>query len=337
MHGLGGKLAHADEYRERRRKNEIRLDARRRTATELVSLFTAAGLRAAILKGFLMAPDFIPSAADRLQNDIDFLLSPVDARAAFEILQRRGYHTFGDEPEGAMVHLPMLVPPDFIPKGKDFFHPETQPALELHDALWVDQFERIPVAFHPDPLSRIVERDGLPTLHPLDQLAACTLHVMRHVFRGSLRASHLYELAGFLDNHVDDNAFWKSWISEVNAPLRNLCACGFVLAARVFQPRWPRALEAERNALPRAARRWIERYGPLVMDRDRKEKEQVLLQLAFVHGFGNRLTVLQRRLAPMRIPAEASGPNGKRFLLRRVWFHFVAFFKFLRVAAGPWL
>ena len=337
MHGVGGKLAHAAEYRERRRKNEIRLEVRRRTAAELAGLFARAGLRGAILKGFLMVPDFIPVAADRLQNDIDFLFSPADACAAFELLQEKGYHPFADEPAGAMAHLPMLLPSNFIPKGDDFFHPETQAAVELHDNLWAGEFERIPITFHPDPLSRIVERNGLPMLHPLDQLAVCTLHVMRHIFRGSLRASHLYELAGFLDNHADNDPFWQSWIAEVNAPLRSLCACGFALAARVFGGRWPAALTAERNALPATVRRWIERYGPVVIDRDRREKEQVFLQLAFVHGLRDKMLVLQRRLAPMRIPSQASGPGGKRFFLRRLWFHFVTFFKFLRLAAEHWL
>jgi hypothetical protein len=149
-----------------------------------------------------------------------------------------------------------------------------------------------------------------------------------------LRPSHLYEIAGFLDNHAADDAFWKRWIEEVNAPLRNLCTCGFALAARVFRPRWPGALDAERERLPGSARRWIEHYGPVVMDRDRTEKQQVLLQLAFVHGAANKLIVLQRRLAPVRIPSGAVGPGGKRFLLGRIWFHFVAFFKFLRLAMG---
>ena len=79
------------------------------------------------------------------------------------------------------------------------------------------------------------------------------------------------------------------------------------------------------------------RHGMVVIDRDHRGKEQVLLQLAFVHGFGGKMMVLQRRLAPMRIPAEAAGPEGKRFLLRRAWFHFVTFFKFLRLAVGQWL
>ena len=341
MHGLGGKLAHAEQYRERRRKNEIRLEIRRHKAAELAGLFAKAGLRTAILKGFLMAPDFVPVAADRLQNDIDFLFSPADARSAFQLLQQQAYKPFAEEPEGAMVHLPMLLPPNFVRKGPDYFHPETQPVVELHDMLWTNEFERIPIAFTPDPLSRIVwrtvERDRLPALHPLDQLAACTLHAMRHIFHGSLRASHLYELAGFLENHAKDDAFWKSWIAEVNAPLRGLCTCGFALATRVFHCRWPAALDDERNALPAKVRRWIARHGLVVIDRDHRGKEQVLLQLAFVHGFSNKIVVLQRRLAPMRIPAEAAGPGGKRFLLRRAWFHFVTFFKFLRLAVGQWL
>src|SRR5437764_2984839 len=106
--GVADRLAHAAEYRERRRKNEIRLAKRRRHAAEVVGFLATAGLRAAVLKGFLLAPDFVPSAADRQQNDIDLLLSPEDARRALSLLLDYGYRIRGEEHDGPAVHLPML-------------------------------------------------------------------------------------------------------------------------------------------------------------------------------------------------------------------------------------
>src|SRR5258708_36370750 len=49
--GVADAVIHAAEYRERRRKNEIRLAGRHRTAQELADMFFPPGLSVAILKG----------------------------------------------------------------------------------------------------------------------------------------------------------------------------------------------------------------------------------------------------------------------------------------------
>ncbi len=347
--GVAERLAHAGQYRERWRKNEIRLQERRRVAATLTGWLSGAGLRAAVVKGFLLAPDFVPSAVERLQNDIDLLLAPAEAATAFALFTANGYRTRQFEDDGPAVHLPMLFPSVFIDPAGDCFNPRTPPVVELHDRLWSSDFERIPVAFDPDPLSRIVFREGLPTLDPRDQLAACILHAMRHIFRGSLRASHLYEIAGFVETHAENESFWRTWLDGMarpaQTPLREMCVTGLTLSARVFHCRWPSALDSARVSLPASALRWIERYGPVVLDRERRDKVQVFLQLAFVHGWRDRLVVLQRRLAPLRIPrpfSPAELPPRKRAMLRarvvasRAIFHFVAFFRFLRLAVQLW-
>ena len=340
--GASERLAHAAEYRERWRKNEIRLEERRRVATRLTGLLSCAGLRAAVLKGFLLAPDFVPSAVERQQNDIDLLLSSSDARQAFELFTANGYRALQEEQDGPDVHLPMLIPMVFTDRQGDYFNPATPPVVELHDRLWPSEFERISVVFDPDPLSRIAFREGLPTLDGRDQLAVCVLHAMRHIFRGSLRASHLYEIAGFVHTQADHEAFWRAWLADMarpaQTPLRELCVTGLALSARLFHARWPAALESARAALPGAALRWIERYAHTVLDRQRRDKEQVLLQLAFVHGWRDRLLVLQRRLAPLTIPREASPLERPRvafrirLIARRATFHVIALFRFLRLA-----
>ena len=344
--GVADTLIHATEYRERRRKNEIRLAVRRRMARELEAIFAGAGLRFAMLKGFFLAPDFVPDAADRLQNDIDFIFSAADAQTAFEVLLRQGYTASADEADGPAVHLPMLLPPDFIHPQGDGFDPATQAAVELHHYLWRSEFECIPISFDPDPLSRLGCRDGLPVLHPHDQLSSVALHAMRHVFRGSLRISHLYELAGFLETHACETAFWRGWINEVNEPLRRLTTVGLALAARLFHSPWPAELTNERQALPASARQWIERYGEVVLEVPRRDKLEVFLQLAFVPGWRERLLVLRRRLAPTQMPGRYGFQplpfpqnliRRGRLIGQRLFFHFVAFFKFLRTAVELWL
>jgi hypothetical protein len=347
--GVADRLAHAAEYRERWRKNEIRLTERRRVAARLTDLLYGAGIPTAVWKGFLLAPDFVPSPVERQQNDIDLLLSPPDARRAFELFQANGYRALQVEQDSPALHLPMLIPVVFTDRRGDYFNPLTPPVVELHDRLWPSAFERIPVVFQPDPLTRIVVREGLPTLDLRDQLSACVLHAMRHIFRGSLRASHLYEIAGFLETHAENDAWWGAWLADTTlppqTPLRELCVTGLALAGRVFHSRWPRALESPRAALPAAALRWIDEHGEAVLDRELRDKQQLLLQLAFVHGWRDRLLVLQRRLAPLRIPSEASPiqlspaqriASRTRLIARRAVFHIVTFFRFLRLAVSLW-
>jgi hypothetical protein len=325
------------------------LTERRRVAARLTDLLYGAEIPAAVWKGFLLAPDFVPSPVERQQNDIDLLLPVPDARRAFDLFQANGYRALQEESDGPALHLPMLIPVIFTDRQGDYFNPLTPPVVELHDRLWPSDFERIPVIFQPDPLARIVVREGLPTLDLRDQLSACLLHAMRHIFRGSLRPSHLYELAGFLETHAENDAWWQTWLAgttlPAQAPLRKLCVTGLALAAHVFHSRWPSALESPRAALPPAALRWIEEHGAAVLDRDRLDKQQLLLQLAFVPGWRDRLLVLQRRLAPLRIPHEASpiqiSPTQRiasrtRLIARRAVFHGVTFFRFFRLAVSLW-
>jgi len=347
--GVADRLAHAADFRERWRKNGIRLTERQRVAARLTDLLYGAEIPAAVWKGFLLAPDFVPSPVERQQNDIDLLLSPPDARRAFELFLANGYRALQEEQDAPALHLPMLIPLVFTDRQGDYFNPLTPPVVELHDRLWPSDFERIPVVFQPDPLTRIVIREGLPTLDLRDQLSACVLHAMRHIFRGSLRASHLYEIAGFLETHAENDDWWHAWLADTalppQAPLRELCVTGLALAARVFHSRWPSALEFPRAVLPAAALRWIEEQGAAVLDREFRDKQQLLLQLAFVYGWRDRLLVLQRRLAPIHIPREASPvqlspaqrvASRTRWIARRAVFHIVTFFRFLRLAVSLW-
>jgi hypothetical protein len=329
--GFAERIRFAGDYRERRRKNEIRLQQRVHETAELCALFDAQGFRFAVLKGFLMAPDFIASAADRSQYDLDFYLGEADARAAFEMLRARGYKPVAEAQDGPSLHLPTLENPAPRTWRGDFYDPE-HPVLgiELHTRLWYPEFERIFVSFDPDPLERLIDRNGFPSFRLDDQLAACTLHALRHVFRSSLRLSHLYEIASFLARHERDESFWASWRVWGNPPMRDLCAAGFALAARVFQAPMPQM------HVPASAAAWIERYGATVVDNARRDKSQIFLQLAFVPGWRDRLAVMQRRLAPMKMPRRSDAKRSSSFLMRRAAFHIVALFRFLRTAAEIW-
>ena len=191
-------------------------------------------------------------------------------------------------------------------------------------------------------------------LDSCDQLASCTLHTLRHLFRGSLRLSHLYEIAYFLDTHASGSGFWRQWRDAPNPSLRRLCAATFALAARVFHCRLAPELEPEMALLPPRASAWVRQFSRTVVEQQRFSKAEVLLQLSFISGWRRRLRVLRRRLLPLSppdpvdavyLPAERLSAARRllrttrqaRFVLSRVFFHLRALPGFLRAVGAWWL
>ena len=236
----------------------------------------------------------------------------------------------------------------------DFFDLDIPVRIDLHFQLWDSGFECISVEFHPEPLTRLTERNGIPVLEARDQLASCALHTLRHLFRGSLRPSHLYEIAYFLHTHASADAFWRQWCETPNPPLRRLCAASFSLAARVFHCRLAPELEPEMALVPPRASVWIEKFSGTAVEQQRSRKAEVLLQMSFVAGWRRRLLVLRRRLLPLSLPNPIDAvylPAGQlsaarrllraarqaRFVLSRAIFHLRALPGFLRAAGIWWL
>lgn len=350
--GLASRTRLRGAYEERLSKNRLRVERRRAEAGQLLALFRGAGLRVAVLRGLTLEPDFVTEACDRAQYDLDFYFSQEHARAAYGLLLARGYEPLTGS-DGPTDHLPALARKTGWEWRGDYFDIDIPAALELHFRLWDSGFERIPLGFDPEPLTRLVDRNGVPSLNLPDQLAGCALHTLRHLFRGSLRLSHLYEIAQFLENHAADGVFWQSWRLSANIPLRRLCAAAFGLATRVFHCRLAMEAEAEMELLPGGARAWLGRFSNGVVEPESRRKVEVLLQISFVAGWGDRLRILRRRVLPLSIPGPVDAvylPRGtlsagrrllraarqSRFLLSRAVYHGRAF-PGLLAAALSWL
>jgi hypothetical protein len=299
--GLASQTPFCQDYEERVRKNCVRLERRRGEIAELLALFHAAGLRVAVLKGVTLEPDFVSDACDRVQYDLDFYLSEEHARSAYELLVAWGHEPL-TAAEGPTDHLPALARKTGWEWRGDFFDVDIPAAIELHFRLWDSVFECIPLGFDPEPLARLVDRNGIPSLELSDQLAGCALHMLRHLFRGSLRLSHLYEIAQFLENHAEDRGFWHDWRASPNIPLRRLCAAAFGLAVRVFHCRLAPEAQPEMQLVPCGARAWLEKFSGDAVQPGHRRKEEALLQLSFVAGWRDGLRVLRRRLLPLSIP-----------------------------------
>ena len=254
-----------------------------------------------------------------MQYDLDFLLSPEHAGEAWKLLRDRGYRQLSSE-AGPTDHLPPLVRKTGWEWRGDFFDVEIPAAIELHYRLWDTEFERIPIQPRPDPLSRLEMRDGCPVLCLQDQLLHCVLHFMRHLFRGSVRLSHLYEIAWFLDQRASDAGFWSEWTAEHSPETRVLAATCFRLASQVFNCPTG-AIEGEIGNIPAAAARWLQYYWRSVVMPDKWPKAEVLLQVSLAPRRRDWPVILRRRLLPLSFPGPVDAlylPPEQLTLRRRV-------------------
>lgn len=315
----------------RREKNRRRLALLRNETAKVLAVLQSEGLRPAILKGLTLAPNFVPNLDLRQQYDLDLYLPEADARKAHALLQARGSYAVDNDDEERANHLPALIPRSAWEWRGDFFDLEIPMAVELHSRLWNSEFECLAPAY-PEPHGSLA-----------GQLAGLVLHLMRHVFRGNLTLSHVFELAWFLDHHSDDQEFWEDW--RKNDPvLQKLAAAAFAIAARVFQCRLP-AVSA-----PHAATVWVQRFGLSVIEQDRAGKCQVLLQLALIPSWKDRLRILRRRLLPMNLPGPIDGVyltpdkltltrrmlrvwRRARYVAGRAWYHLRSLPGFVRALA----
>ena len=305
-------------FEERREKNRRRLARLRDEASRVLAILQGAGLRAMFLKGFTMAPSFVPCLEVRQQYDLDLYLSERDARRAHQLLQERGAYALDLDNEDRANHLPALVPRSGWEWRGDFFDLDIPISVELHYRLWNPEFERIRLQY--------AEPDGSAT----GQLACVVLHMMRHVFRGNVQPSHIYELAWFLEHHSEDADFWEQW-RKTDPALQELGAAAFAIAARIFGARLPQV------EIPRPVAAWVQRFATTALDQQHAGKCQALLQLVFVRGWRDRWTVLHRRLLPLHLPGP--GPRAMRqtrYVAARAAYHVRSIFGFA-AAAVLWL
>ncbi len=320
-----------EAFETRREKNRRRLALLRNEASKVLAILQAAGLRAAIIKGFTLAPSFVPSPELRQQYDLDLYLTRKDALSAHQLLQERGYFALDLDDDERAIHLPALILKTGWEWRDDFFDLDIPVAVELHFRLWNREFESIALTY-PEPHES-----------QAGQLAVIVLHLMRHLFRGNVTISHLYELAYFLEHHSDDQEFWKAW-RKTDTVLQDLGAAAFAIAASVFGARLPD------TSISNAVNAWVRRFGPTVLAQDRAGKCQVLLQLTFIRSWRDRFLILRRRLLPLNVPSVVDGvyltPEQLTFSRRlrqrsrqalyiaaRAWYHARSLLGFLRAWA----
>jgi MFS family permease len=281
------------------------------------------------LKGLAHCPEFGASASDRMQYDIDLYTPRERVYAARDAVIALGFVPLESMESSPTDHLPALIRKTGWEWRGDFFDPEIPIAVELHFRFWNERLERLRAPgveeFWPRRVRRQVAGVEMGALCPVDALGFASLHLLKHVVQGSGRASHIYEVARFLDARADDDDFWNAWRALHSPELRRLEAAMFRLAREWFGGQVGPAAEEEMERLPVATQRWFDEFAASPAQRIfHPAKDELWLHLSLLDSPWDALAVARRRLLPMSLPGPVdaihipeSELTWKRRALRR--------------------
>jgi len=268
--------------------------------------FQAAGLEFVTLKGFTHVPCFASDPRLRAQYDLDLLFPRDQVAAALEVAIRLGYEPLGGGDRSPVDHLPTMIRKTGWEWRGDYFDPELPPGLELHFRLWDAGTEGFAIPGVEQLWGRRERRTlddvEFTSLAAIDLPGYASAHALRHLLRGDLRPSHIYEIAYFLE-HNSDAEFWGIWRESHDQSLRRVEAICFAIARQWFGCRLPAIPQEETEQLAEPVRAWLARYAHApVVNLFRPTKDELWLHLNLLDPDYSRLGILRRRLLPLQLP-----------------------------------
>jgi hypothetical protein len=290
---------------------------------EAAAAFRAQRLEFVVLKGFSHCPHFASHPGLRHQYDLDLLFREQQVFQARDAAVRLGYQPLPDLNRNPLDHLPAMIRETGWEWRGDYFDPQMPVSLELHYRLWDERTER----FGPRGLeqfwerreTRVADEVCFAAFHLADAMAYAALHMLRHLLRGGLRPSHLYELAWFLHHHEDESPLWRDWRELHDDSLRRLQAICFSLAHRWYGCRMPPAALEEIGRLPPDVTRWLEMHStsPLA-GMFHPNKDELWLHWSLLKSRRDRIAVVWRSVSPLRLPDPMATPRvpGQPFTWR---------------------
>jgi hypothetical protein len=303
--------------------NASRIERLREAYLEIALALAQARAEFVVLKGFAQAPAYVADLRYRVQYDVDLFCPPGRLSAARNALARLGYSESGGLENLPLDHLPTMIRwTDWTSNG-NYFDPNMPLAVDLHFRFWDRRTER----FDAPGVERFWERRtvrniggrDVPILDPADALAYASLHALRHLLRGSVKAFHLYEIAYFLQTHRDDGAFWDAWCDAHSPPLRRLQGVCFRVAQEWFGCRLPAAAQEEIDRLPTSVDAWFARAAASPVEAlFRPNKDELWLHLCLVESLSDKANILRRRLLPARLPPADETENPQTGLRQKL-------------------
>ena len=320
-------------------ENTERLQRARALQDQVSQWLAPTGIEHILLKGTTQSPHFVSDPRLRAQYDLDLFCPPEDAPLAWNLIVERGYEPIEKPGAHPTDHLPALVlKTGWEWRGGSHFDPEIPLAIEVHNQFWDESTERL----RAPGVDEFWTRRRGNALDTPDALAYATLHLLRHLWRGSARACHVYEIGWFLEHHAADEQFWNRW-RELHAPeLRRLEAVAFRLARAWFGCTLGGVAEEEVSGLPARVEEWFEAFAFSPLESAfHPNKDELWLHLALLDSARDKLRVVRRRLLPQLpgpvdavcIPARQltlarrmlKYARTSRFLAGRAVFHTRAF------------
>ena len=256
-----------------------------------------------LLKGFSLGPEYTPDPWLRMHYDLDLFVPADSVQRANDAVMSLGYEPFPNSGRLPADHLPRLTRMTGWRWRGDRFDPEIPPSVELHFRLWDPDTEHLPAPGVEEFWQRRVQQNGLTILHSADRLAYATLHLLRHLFRGSARVNHVYEIAHFLDTQAGNDTFWTTWRNLHPEPLRRLQALAFRFAVAWFGCRMAPQAAEEVGCLTGDIPTWFEKYAASPVEAlFRPNKHELWLHLALLDPARVRREVLIRKIFPATLP-----------------------------------
>lgn len=295
------------------RNNVARWTRLKSTFAEISSAFEASRIKFAVLKGFSQWPLFAGDPRHRSQYDIDLLLERCDLDRAAEIARHLGFEPavpVGRRP--VVDHFPTLIRRTGWVWRDDYFDPDIPFSLELHFRCWDAETEGFgPANLEQTFWSRLSQREceelSFQGLNDVDSLLYASLHALRHLLRGNVRASHIYEIAWFLHRQSYNDEFWRAWRDSLSDELGDYQAICFALAKSWFGPTVHPIVEEYVSSLPSPVRRWLARYSLSPLSKLFKaNKHEIWLHWSLLPCTRQRVSVLRRRLIPVHMPGPVS-------------------------------
>jgi len=284
--------------------NTERTGRLRAALVEIVERLNARGIEHLLLKGFSQEVEYVASPYLRVGYDIDLFVPPDSLAPARETIESLSYEGVKGAERFPADHIPPMVRKIAWQWHGDFFDPSIPPAVDLHFRFWDPVTEGFPAPGVEDFWARRIRQDGLPVLGRADRLGYAALHMLRHLFRGKLRACHVYELAYFLETQSGEHSFWNSWSATHPAPLRRLQAIAFRMAGAWFGCHFPSVVAEEIDQLDDGISLWFERYAAAPLEAQfHPNKHEMWLQFELLGSRRERARVFIRRMLPASLPA----------------------------------
>ena len=275
--------------------------------------FQASAVRYAVLKGFSLAPESVPSLELRHQFDLDFLIAEEAIAEARGVLERQGYRLYAVSGKSWEFKKEEKIGISM----EDFYKDTSGRTVELHLQARGEGSASV--------LSRAKERDfygiDMPVLSPVDLFLGQGMHAYKHICGEFSRAAHLLEFYRHVMTRRHDEIFWSELRARAEGNPKVSLGLGVLtlLITTVMGEFAPaRLTEWTVDTLPPAVRLWVKLHGLRTVFGDVPGSKLYLLLVRELESSGDVVRrSLRESLLPRRLPPQVVlGFEGESLWMR---------------------